>query len=117
MHYFCFATFVVFFFFAVLQLVYKKKDLVNYYLAAIFFATGYVFFYYWFFLTDYLRFLPWISYTDIGVTFTIGPFLYFYFLTITGLKRGRCPFFFFHLLPALLSTCFILLANVFNPAV
>ena len=110
--YLSFSLFIVFEFFAALQLFYKKKLSLNYFLAGLFFAGGYQFFYYWAFSTDLLRYFPLLLNTEICFAFLIGPFLYSYFCTITGVEKIGLLNFLPHLIPFLVSLFLIPILNI-----
>ena len=113
--YFEFASFSLFLFFALLQLNHRKKFIVNYFLAGVFFAGSYQFLYLWMFGLGLLEKLPVLLYTEIAVCFLIGPLFFRYFRIISGLKvSGRLPAH-LHYIPFLVSLTVIVFFNIKNP--
>ena len=106
-----FTSFVLFTFFAVLQLALKNKLPLNYYLAALFFAGGYEFFYYWLFSAGLLARIPALTNTEISASFLIGPFFYLYLSSALGWKMKRFPSQILHFLPFAIVIILIIISN------
>jgi AraC-like DNA-binding protein len=75
-------------FFAALQLSIRKRSSVNLSLGALFFFLGYIWFYYGLYRQDRLAAAPWLLYSDVPVTFLVGPLLYEYARNLVGRPRG-----------------------------
>lgn len=115
LQHFSFTSFVLFFFFAILQINHRTKLSLNYYLAGIYFSGGYQFFYYWLFSAGFLAHLPFLSSTEIAFALLIGPCTYFYFHSITGAKKSVHVKAVFHFIPAVVSALIITIFNVIEP--
>ena len=79
-----FTAFVLFTFFAVIQLSLRNKLPLNYYLAGLFFTGGYILLYYWMYSMNIIRHIPVLFSTETVATFMIGPFFYLYFCAAFG---------------------------------
>ncbi len=70
--------------FAALQLTARRKSSVNRALCVLFFSLGYIWLYYGLYRYNRLAAAPWLLYSDVAVTFLIGPLLYFYVRNLAG---------------------------------
>lgn len=115
--YLAFSSFIMFEFYGVLQISYKKKLPLNYFLSGLFIAGGYQFFYLWAFSTKIIEHLPLLLNTEICSGFLIGPFLYSYFCTITGAKKINLVAIVPHLIPFFLSFMLVVFLNISIPSI
>ena len=113
--YFEFSSFILFLFFALLQINHRKKLIVNYYLFSVFLAGSYQFFYLWLFSLGLLKYLPALLNTEIAVCFFIGPLLFQYFRIISGFTRYPRLFSIIHYLPFLIALGSLVVFNVKTP--
>lgn len=70
--------------FAALQLTARRKSRVNRALCVLFFSLGYIWLYYGLYRYNRLAAAPWLLYSDVAVTFLIGPLLYIYVRSLVG---------------------------------
>ena len=99
------------FIFAALQLSARRKSSVTFSLALLFLCLGYVWMYYGLYRMTRLARVPWLVYSDVAVTFLIGPILYSYAKGLVGDRtRGGVV----RYLPALLVVIYL---AVFQPGV
>jgi hypothetical protein len=107
-----FTIFIVFLFFAILQLNQKNKSALNYYLACVFFFTGYNFYYYWMLSMGLLKNIPLLINSEICFGFLIGPLIFFYFGTLSGAERYKPQYLIPHLIPFIVSSVLITVLNI-----
>ncbi len=79
--------------FALLLLCARTRSGVTYRLSGYIFSVGYVWLYYGLYRATRLAAAPWLLYSDVIVTFLVGPLLYSYACAITGAPGifGRSP--------------------------
>jgi AraC-like DNA-binding protein len=75
--------------FSALQFVSRKKVAVNYWLGVLFLCFGYIWLYFGFYRATRFSWAPWLLYSDVLVTFLLGPSLYRYTLALAGMSSGR----------------------------
>jgi AraC-like DNA-binding protein len=114
---FYFAVFVLFAFVGVLQLTFKRKLQLNFFLAGLFLAGGYNVLYFWAYSLGLLRYAPLLLNTEISAAFLIGPFLYLYFSALTDTHEIPRPAIAIHTVPAILSLLFFLASNAVDESV
>jgi hypothetical protein len=112
-----FTTSVLFFIFSIIQLSYRSRLQLNYFLAGLFSLAGYVFLYFWAYSTGILEYLPFLIHTEISFTLLIGPFSLFYFSAITGNSRYTPYRILIHCVPFALSLPFITTLNLTDPSI
>ncbi len=106
---------IVFFFFALAQLIHKDKPLSNYFLAVIFFSIGIQGLSLWLYARDSRIFYRYFLYSDSAFLFLLGPFLYLFFLyttTETGISWRKVLL---YSLPFVVSLIFIEALNLIFP--
>jgi len=117
LHYSSFACGIIQVFFAILHLSYRKKEMLNYLSACLFFSMGCFILYIWSFMTGGIFYAPWLLYSDLAATFFIAPVIYFFVSAISGgdgklvLKRA------YHFVPAVLCFFFFIVYNLANPSI
>jgi AraC-like DNA-binding protein len=67
-----------------IHLIQKRKSAVDYHIALLYFLMGYLVLYFWAFRSGTIYSYPGLIYTDIAVTFAIGPSFYLYILRLSG---------------------------------
>ena len=107
LQYFEFSSFILFVFFALLQLNHRKKMMVNYYLSMFFLAVGYQFLYLWMYGMGILARIPVLINTEIAVCFLLGPLFFRYFRIIFGFRQPGKLIAFLHYIPFILSVFII----------
>jgi len=75
--------------FAALQLTVRKSNFVNLSLGALFFFLGYIWLYYGLYRQDRFAAAPWLLYSDVPITYLVGPLLFEYARNLVG--RPRMP--------------------------
>ena len=70
--------------FAALLLSARTRTAVSYWLSGYIFSVGYIWLYYGLYRSTRLSGAPWLLYSDVCVTFLVGPLLYTYACGITG---------------------------------
>ncbi len=107
--------------FAALQLTARKKVAVNYWLGLLFLGFGYVWLYFGLYRATRFAWAPWLLYSDVFVTFLVGPFMYHYTRGLAGGPSGRrLTLRLLSFLPALAVLVYLIVARpylaVFPPA-
>ena len=108
-------SFILFFFFGILQLILRNRLLLNYALAALFFVGGYEFLYFWAFNSGFISDFPFLLYSEIVTSYLIGPAFYFYFCLTLGFKNSIKRLDILHLVPFFLSLAGIILFRKLFP--
>ncbi len=107
---------IIFFFYALMQLLNRAKHTVHFLKSLLFFSIGYEYLFSWLDLTGiYKTSLCFLNYTDSSFIFLIGPVMYFYFLSITGNKNVRPGNILLHEIPFLISFIVTVLINIYQP--
>ncbi len=107
-----FTSFVLFTFFSIVQLNYKRKLQINYFLAGAFFCTGLIFLYYWSYSLGLLKSLPFLLNMEIPLSFLAAPFFFLYYSMITGVKAYRTSSILLHSIPFIISFILVLIIDM-----
>ena len=102
---------------SLLQLVLKKKSAINYLLALLYFLMACLLIYFWSFRLGSIYSIPYLIYSDLAITFAIGPAAYLYIIRISGTKRHLYFSALFHFLPAVITMCMLLIYNTADGSV
>jgi len=113
---FAFAAFVLFVFFAIVQLNYRKKLQLNYFLAGLFLSGGYIFLYLWLFILGLLKNAPFLIHTYLSFILLVGPFFFLYFSAISGVRKYKTSAILLHFVPSIISLVFIIILNMRDPS-
>lgn len=73
--------------FAALQFTARRKTPLNYWLAFLFLCFGYIWLYFGLYRATRFRWAPWLLYSDVIVTFLLGPIMYAYTGCLAGESR------------------------------
>ena len=111
-----FTTSILFLFFSILQLNYKKKLALNYFLAGLFFANACIIFYFWSFSVRLLEYFPVLMNIDVAFTYLIGPFFFLYCIQLAGKKKIRSGFLFLCFFPFFAAFIIVLIINFIDPS-
>ena len=115
--FFYMVTFVLFFFFGIVQTIQKQKTTKNYYLAGALISTGYQYFYQWLEYTGIINTFQFLGFTDVCVTFLIGPLAYGYFCTLAGIGKMNKKIIAFHTIPFFLCAFLLYLFRALDPEI
>ncbi len=102
---------------SLLQLVLKKKSAINYLLALLYFLMACLLIYFWSFRLGSIYNIPYLIYSDLAITFAIGPAAYLYIIRISGTKKHLYFSALFHFLPAVITMCMLLIYNTADGSV
>ncbi len=98
--------------FAILQLTARRKARVNYWLGLLFLGFGYVWLYFGLYRATRFAWAPWLLFSDVFVTFLVGPFMYLYTRSLAGDFEMRNPTLrLLSFLPALAVLVYLVLAG------
>ncbi len=100
--------------FAVMQVIYKHRNFLNYNLAGLYFCLSYVIISFWALKSGLIFYIPWLLYTDITAAFAIGPFVYFYLNSVLGIKTGSHLKYMLHFIPAAAVLTIIITTNLID---
>ncbi len=110
-----YTSFILFFFFGMLQLILRNKLLLNYALAALFFVGGYEFFCFWGYTSEYFQGSSFLLFSEIINSYLIGPAFYLYFCFTLGFKKVIQRTDLLHMVPFFLSLAVLLLFRQLFP--
>jgi len=105
---------VILMLFAVIQMTYKNRQFINFNIAGLYLCLSYVILSLWSFKSGLIFRVPWLLYTDMATAFAIGPFVYFYLMTVLGHKTDRGIKYFIHFIPAIIVLAIIITDNIIN---
>ena len=91
-----------------LQLVIKKKDLINYYMSFLYFLMACLQLYFWSFGAGIIYNFPFLIYGDIAISFAIGPTFYLYLLKVSK-SGGRLPLSLLNYIPTAATVCILVI--------
>ena len=111
-----FTAFFLFIFFSIVQLNYRQRLQINYFLAGAFLCTGLIFLYYWAFSLGLLKKLPFLLNMEIPLSFLAAPFFFLYYSMITGVKDYKTSSILFHSVPFAISFILILIIDLTDPS-
>jgi AraC-like DNA-binding protein len=100
--------------FAIIQITYKNRQLINLNIAGLFFCLSYVILSLWTFKSGIIFHVPWLMYTDIAMAFAIGPFVYFYLRSVLGFKIKTGIPYLINFIPAFIVYAVIIINNIMN---
>jgi len=105
---------VILFLFAMIQIIYKNRQFINYNIAGLYFCLSYVILTFWAFKSGLIFHAPLLLHTDMTMPFAIAPFVYFYLRTVLGIKTRVDSGYILHFVPAAAVLCAIIIHNLFN---
>jgi AraC-like DNA-binding protein len=103
---------IILFIFAIIQVIYKNRNFLNYNLAGLYFCLSYVIMTFWAFKSGIILYAPWLLFTDMTTAFLIGPFAYFYIKTVLGIKTKSFAVYRLHFIPAVIILIVIVINNI-----
>lgn len=103
---------IILFIFALIQIIYKNRNFLNYNLAGLYFCLSYVIMTFWAFKSGIILYAPWLLFTDMTTAFLIGPFAYFYIKAVVGIKTKSLTIYRLHFIPAAIVLIVIIINNI-----
>ncbi len=109
--YFIFTLSIILYIYSVLQISLRNKTRINYLMSLMFFFFGYFMFYNWMSHMRILESIPFLMYSDISVSFLLGPVIYSYTANITGKSQNYTFNYFLRYLPGITVLFFLFFFN------
>ncbi len=94
---------------SILQSIIRIKSKINYLMTLLFFIIAYLMLYFWMYRAGYLKYFSFLLYSDIAVTFIIGPLLYAYVKCLVGKLQKYTLKYFYRYIPGIIVFIFLLL--------
>ena len=95
----------------------KKKSAINYFIALLYFLMACLLIYFWSFRFGSIYSFPYLIYSDLAVTFAIGPAAYLYIIRVAGTNKRFSLSSLLHFIPVVITMITLLIYNIADDSI